>query len=183
MTKGGARNRGPGTPQPGSENDLRRRRGALVLPRAGYRGQAPAFPLPASTDREGDVWRLLWRSPQAAAWADESWRWYAIAMYVRWSVRMEAEDASAALGNVVVRFADQIGLTPAGLKENDWVLEERERARPGEVVGLRPGEGSPSLERARARSVRERLKDAEDRPRSRFATTTWQPDGGGDTAS
>ena len=34
-------------------------------------------------------------------------------MYARWSVRMEAEDASASLGAVVIRFADQIGLTPA----------------------------------------------------------------------
>ena len=45
-------------------------------------------------------------------------------MWCRWSVRMEADDASAALGNVVVRFADQIGLTPAGLKENGWKIAE-----------------------------------------------------------
>jgi hypothetical protein len=68
------------------------------------------------------VWAEAWSTPQAAAWAVEPWRWRAVAMWVRWSVRMEAEDASAALGNVVIRYADQIGLTPAGLKENGWKI-------------------------------------------------------------
>lgn len=80
--------------------------------------------MPAPTDRELEVWAEAWRTPQAAAWSVQSWRWRAVAMWVRWSVRMEAEDASAALGNVVIRYADQIGLTPAGMKENGWKIAE-----------------------------------------------------------
>ncbi len=35
---------------------------------------------------------------------------------------MEDPQCSATLGNVVVRLADQIGMTPAGLKENGWKI-------------------------------------------------------------
>jgi hypothetical protein len=37
---------------------------------------------------------------------------------------MEGPDASAAVGAVVMRLADQIGLTPAGLRDNRWEIEE-----------------------------------------------------------
>ncbi|MFF0864174.1 hypothetical protein ACFYUV_20615 [Nonomuraea sp. NPDC003560] len=99
-----------------------------ALPAQGYDGDAPDFPLPLANDRELEVWEEAWRTPQAAAWSVQPWRWRTVAMWVRWSVRMEAEDASAALGNVVVRFADQIGLTPAGLKENGWKIAEDDLA-------------------------------------------------------
>lgn len=105
-----------------------------ALPAEGFDGDAPEFPLPQPSVRELEVWAQAWRTPQAAAWSAEPWRHRTVAMWVRWSVRMEAEDASAALGNVVVRFADQIGMTPAGLKENGWkiaqdvVAEKRTRA-------------------------------------------------------
>ncbi|WP_196440590.1 hypothetical protein [Planomonospora sp. ID67723] len=99
-----------------------------ALPAEGYRGGVPEFPLPDPLDREIEVWEEAWATPQAAAWSVQPWRWRTVAMWVRWSVRMEAEDASAALGNVVVRFADQIGLTPAGLKENGWKIAEDDLA-------------------------------------------------------
>lgn len=35
---------------------------------------------------------------------------------------MEAADAPAATAAAATRLADQIGLTPAGLKENGWVI-------------------------------------------------------------
>ncbi|SEN85605.1 hypothetical protein [Nonomuraea pusilla] len=99
-----------------------------ALPAEGYDGEPPEFPLPLANARELEVWEEAWRTPQAAAWSIQPWRWRTVAMWVRWSVRMEAEDASAALGNVVVRFADQIGLTPAGLKENGWKIAEDDLA-------------------------------------------------------
>ncbi|MFF4417080.1 hypothetical protein ACFYY8_31555 [Streptosporangium sp. NPDC001559] len=99
-----------------------------ALPAQGYEGEAPDFPLPLATAREVEVWDEVWRTPQAEAWSVQPWRWRAVALYVRWSVRMEAEDASASLGQVVIRYADQIGLTPAGLKENGWKIAEDELA-------------------------------------------------------
>jgi hypothetical protein len=82
----------------------------------------PTFPLPDASGRELEVWQQAWRTPQAAAWSMQVWRHRTVALWVRWSVRMEDPEAGAALGNVVVRLADQIGMTPAGLKENGWKI-------------------------------------------------------------
>jgi len=128
MARGGARNRSG--PQP-DENSLKTATKGVVftaLPAEGYDGEAPHFPLDDLTDRESVVWEQAWRTPQAAAWSMQRWRWRTVALWVRWSVRMEHPEASAALGNVVVRFADQIGMTPAGLKENGWKIATDEVA-------------------------------------------------------
>jgi hypothetical protein len=115
----------------------------------GFDGQAPAFPLPRVSERELQVWLDAWRTPQAAAWSVQLWRLRTVAMWVRWSVRMEDPEAGAALGNVVVRLADQIGLTPAGLRENGWKIAA------DEVAERRSTPAVP----ARARtSPRDRLK-------------------------
>lgn len=125
MASGGARNRQGRGPAP-DPNSLRSAGRGLPdlrpLPAAGFDGDAPEFPLPDATLREVEVWRDAWRSPQAVAWAGEPWRWRSVAMWTRWSVQMENPGASASLGNVVVRLADQIGMTPAGLKENGWQI-------------------------------------------------------------
>jgi hypothetical protein len=128
MGHGGARNRSG--PKPDEKSGRSERRGVVftALPAGGFEGEIPDFPLPDALTREIAVWEEAWRTPQAAAWSVESWRWRAVAMWVRWSVRMEAEDASAALGQVVTRYADQIGMTPAGLKENGWKIAEDDLA-------------------------------------------------------
>jgi hypothetical protein len=129
MARGGARNRsGP----PPDENSLESARKGVVftaLPAEGYCGEVPEYPLPEVSGRESEVWEQAWRTPQAAAWSVQPWRLRTVALWVRWSVRMEDPEASAALGNVVVRFADQIGMTPAGLKENGWKIAEDETAK------------------------------------------------------
>jgi hypothetical protein len=124
MARGGSRNRSGPQPVEGSRTSDRRGYTLTALPPAGYEGEAPSFPLPSASDRELEVWAQAWTTPQACAWSLEPWRHRTVALWCRWSVRMEAEDASAALGNVVVRFADQIGMTPAGLKENGWKIAE-----------------------------------------------------------
>lgn len=128
MARGGARNRSGPPPEEDSRTSERRGVVFTALPAEGYKRKAPAFPLPAPTNRELDVWAQAWRTPQAAAWSVQQWRWYTVAQWVRWSVRMEAGDAPASLGTVVVRLADQIGLTPAGLKENGWKIATDEVA-------------------------------------------------------
>lgn len=122
MARGGSRNRSGPAADPSSLRSAARGLVFRPLPASGFDGDAPSFPLPDPCERELVVWGEAWRTPQACAWVDEPWRWRTVAMWVRWSVRMEADDASAALGNVVVRFADQIGLTPAGLRENGWSI-------------------------------------------------------------
>lgn len=126
MPRGGARNRsGPQADETSGRSD-RRGYSLTALPPAGYDGEAPDFPLPQASDRELSLWVWAWTTPQACAWSDESWRWYTVAEWVRWSVKAEAEDASAAVIAAKIRLADQIGMTPAGLKENGWKIAEPE---------------------------------------------------------
>ncbi|MEU4618850.1 hypothetical protein AB0G04_02565 [Actinoplanes sp. NPDC023801] len=74
----------------------------------------------ARHERELQLWAQAWRTPQATVWAREGWRWHTVAMWVRTSALCESGDATAADKNSLHRFADQIGLTPAGLHGNGW---------------------------------------------------------------
>lgn len=122
MSRGGARNRSGPQPVEGSRTSERKGFSLTALPAEGYDGPVPNFPLPSPTDRELDVWEQAWRTPQACAWSmpSESWRVRTVAMWCRLSVRCEAEDAGAALLGQLHRFADQIGMTTAGLAEMGW---------------------------------------------------------------
>lgn len=122
MARGGARNRSGPAADPHSGRSARRGLSFQALPNEGYRGEVPEFPLAGPSERELEVWAEAWRTPQAAAWAREPWRHRTVALWVRTSVRCEEPDAGAALLAQVHRFADQIGLTPAGLKENGWAI-------------------------------------------------------------
>lgn len=119
---GGARNRsGPRAAMFSARSDQRQLK-ETVLSAAGFMGKIPEFPLPDATARETEVWEEAWRTPQAIQWAQEPWRWRTIAMWTRWSVKMEDPEAPAAIAAATTRLADQIGLTPAGLKENGWAI-------------------------------------------------------------
>lgn len=152
MGSGGARNRSGPQVDPSSGRSDRRGVKLTALPAEGYRGEVPAFPLAKVTvfdeyyedkrrvkvpdegatearwERELDLWEWAWSTPQACAWANERWRWHSIAMWVRTSALCESSEATAADKNSLHRFADQIGLTPAGLKENGWAIAVDELA-------------------------------------------------------
>lgn len=152
MGKGGARNRsGPGF-DPGSLTSAEKGIVLSALDPAGFTGTPPDFPLQpiilfleyfegsgrdrvkvkmadddrteSFRDREADVWAEAWTSPQATAWAVESWRWPIVAEYCRLKTVVEFDPAAtAALVSQLHRYRDQIGLTPAGMKENGWKIE------------------------------------------------------------
>lgn len=122
MPRGGARNRSGPPPDPNSLRSDKRGLSFRHLPHDGYVGEPPEWPLPDFSEREIEVWRTAWTYPQAAAWAVEPWRWLAIALWVRTFVVCEGPNATAADKGSLHRFADQIGLTPAGLKENGWLV-------------------------------------------------------------
>lgn len=151
MAKGGARNRSGPQPDPSSERSERRGFTLTALPAEGYAEQAPDFPLPRILrfnefyedgkkrresdggatdefrDRELAIWAEAWSTPQACAWSMESWRWPSIAEFCRLKTVVELEpDANASLVAQLHRFRDQIGLTPAGLKENGWAIAHDE---------------------------------------------------------
>jgi hypothetical protein len=129
MPRGGARNRSGPQADPSSERSEQRGLQFRLLPREGFTGRVPAFPLPKPTPRERVVWREMWRTPQAAMWNVERWRMRTVGMYCRWTVRAEAPDATAATMTQTQRLGDQLGLTPAGLKENGWRLAADEVAQ------------------------------------------------------
>lgn len=78
--------------------------------------------------RELDLWAWAWSTPQAVMWEREPWRQYSVALWVRTAVLCESSDAQAADKNSLHRFADQIGLTPAGLAGNGWAIAADELA-------------------------------------------------------
>ena len=154
MASGGRRNRsGPGASETSGRSD-RRGYSLTALPAEGYDSDVPAFPLPTRLvsrweyedkrrfqvydedatasvkDRELDLWAWLWTTPQACAWSmpSESWRLHTIAMYVRTFVVCEGSDATAADKGSLHRFADQIGMTTAGLAEMGWKVAVDETA-------------------------------------------------------
>jgi hypothetical protein len=162
MPSGGARNRSGPQPDPQSLTSARRGYVLDALPAQGFDGQAPPFPLPpavvwdvyyegdvrhrvrdkveteARRAREQELWAWAWSTPQAYAWSTQRWRWQTVAMWVRTSALCESSDATAADKNSLHRFADQIGLTPAGLKENGWrIADDDQPAQAGPVVPLR----------------------------------------------
>lgn len=146
MPRGGARNRSGPSAQESSGRSDRRGYSLTALPAQGYEGPIPDFPLLKRSvydvyfedkkrvkefdaeateeqwERELELWRWAWRTPQACAWSmpSESWRLMAIAMWVRTMVVCESSDATAADKNSLHRFADQIGMTTAGLAEMGW---------------------------------------------------------------
>lgn len=122
MSSGGRRNRSGAAPDEKSERSERRGYKLTALPAEGFTGDAPDFPLPDASVREIEVWREAWRTPQACAWSmpSESWRLRTVAMWCRLSVRCEDPEATATLLSQLHRFADQIGLTTAGLAEMGW---------------------------------------------------------------
>jgi len=166
VTSGGPRNRSGPSLDPNSGRSDRRGLVFQALPSEGYAGPAPTFPLPlaevyrwefedkhrfqvfdedASTarrERESELWAWAWSTPQACAWADARWRWPAVAMWVRTSAICESSDGTAADKNSLHRFADQIGLTPAGLKENGWAVAVDQLKEKREDVAMEPPRSS-----------------------------------------
>ena len=151
MGSGGARNRSGPAPDPGSGRSDRRGVVLTALPTS-YDGPVPEFPLPQALPddedaraalewvfgRELELWVQTWRLPQANAWAlpSELWRVRSVAMWVRLSVRCEDPDVGAALLAQLHRFADQVGLTTAGLAEMGWQVAADEVSQRREPVAV-----------------------------------------------
>ena len=153
MSRGGARVRSGPAPDPSSGRSEKRKYLLTVLPVDGYSGPVPKFPLPADGDvkraaREKALWRDAWRSPQACAWSMEAWRTRIVAQYCRVAAVVELDpSASAALVAQLHRFRDQLGLTPAGLRDNGWRIADA-------PVELRPVvEDRPQRRRSRELSA------------------------------
>lgn len=170
MTSGGRRNRSGPSIDPSSGRSDQRGIKLTALPASGYVGEIPEFPLPTAiayvfaededgrrrrttdqdaTDeqrsRELEVWCEAWRTPQAIAWDRESWRWPIVAEYCRLKTIVERDPgANATLVGQLHRFRDQIGLTPAGMKENGWAIAADEVSEKRETKAAVEGSTAPA---------------------------------------
>lgn len=156
MPAGGARiNSGP-TPDPTSGRSEKRGLKVRYLPTKPRTLAPPKWPLPEGDSHERGLWKRLWTEyPQAHAWADEPWRWHDIALYVRYTIRCEEDESQAALASVMFRLRDEIGLGPAGLRANGWVISSDKAVAADEGDGKPPPQPEPEQKRT---SARDRLK-------------------------
>ena len=122
MPKGGARPRSGPAPNPNSQRSMANGVKLRMLPPDGHKGRAPKFPLPDVTAREQDVWRKLWKSPQAAMWAENPWLHDIVALYTRVAVLCEAPDANIGMHAQRTKYANQIGFNPTGLAAFGWSI-------------------------------------------------------------
>ena len=150
MARGGARNRSGPPADPTSGRSDARGFSLTALPAEGYAGPIPEFPLPDAMTREIELWDEVWRSPQACAWSmpSERWRIRTVALWVRLSVRCEDAEASASLLGQLHRFADQIGMTTAGLAEMGWKVAVDELAQKAAEAPAEPA--APRTRRLRS---------------------------------
>ena len=170
MARGGARNRSGPAPVEGSARSDARGYSLTALPAEGFRGPVPVWPLPPRqvwiayrvdgdsvrerdkgaealvAAREAELWEWAWRTPQACAWSlpSEVWRAQTVARWVRQAVLCESHEAKAADHAQLHRYADQVGLTTAGLREMGWKVAVDEVAAKRAV---RPAE--PPVKRER----------------------------------
>lgn len=148
MPRGGKRVRSGPMPDPSSGASERRGYTLRSLPNTEYKGRPPKFPLPpyvlryfdkdsqewvedragseSWNERESELWRQLWRLPQARAWKQPQLKYlhYQIASYVRECVVCESPSAKAADVAVKIRLEDRIGLSEAGLQALGWKISE-----------------------------------------------------------
>lgn len=126
MASGGARSRSGPPPDP---NALRRDRKDdgdwLTLPAGGRDGDAPAWPLTGGTERELELWTILWAKPQAHAWARLSLE-FEVGMLVRRMAEAETPGSHTSTGTLVRQMMDSLGLTTPGLRSNRWKLSDDE---------------------------------------------------------
>lgn len=146
MVSGGARNRSGPAADPTSFRSEAKGLVLSRLPAAGFDGDVPDFPVPDVDGRTLSVWTALWRTPQAAAWSTQTWRWVHVADLARLMVMSEDPKAPIGVWGHIRQARADLGLTPAGLIENGWAIAE------DEVAELRDGV-SPAR-----RSSRDRLK-------------------------
>lgn len=148
MSSGGSRNRSGPAVDPSSARSDARGLTFVKLPPEGYRGEIPAFPVPGAYARTIEVWEALWRTPQAAAWAGESWRWPNIADLARLMVLSEDEKTPVGVFTHIRQARADLGLTPAGLLENGWAIAE------DEVAAKRAASDSAEVPRRRLRATK-----------------------------
>lgn len=123
-------------PNPNSRKSLKGGNGEWVsLPADGYDGPIPDWPLMNEpSGGEADLWRSVWRTPQAAMWATSGFE-RVVARYVMVTVLSEVDPTAALLGEVR-QMEDRLGLSPMALRRLQWVIDEPSSGSLAEVTSI-----------------------------------------------
>lgn len=105
-----------------------------VLPVTGRTGPTPDWPLTPAGNREAWHWQRLWKTPQATRW-EVLGQHVQVAMYVRRLVAAEEPDATAALGNHILRLEEGLGLSIPGMRRNRWQIGSQQSAPATQATG------------------------------------------------
>jgi hypothetical protein len=108
-----------------------------VLPSEGRQGEPPTWPLLGQSEREAELWGLLWRKPQALMW-ERFGQELEVALYVRRLAEAEEPDARVNLSTLVRQMADSLGLTTPGMRSNRWRITRDEEPRPAAGRAVAP---------------------------------------------
>ena len=103
----------------------------VYLPRDGFAGVVPAWPIGEPTVEQAVLWLDLWRTPQAHAWVDLGWI-RPVARYACLVLICEGPDMTAALLAELRQMEDRLGLSPMALRRLQWEIE----SAPLEAVGV-----------------------------------------------
>lgn len=155
MASGGARaNPGP-APDP---HALRRDRkddaaGWTTLPSEGRAGDPPAWPLTEATERENELWWILWRKPQAVLW-QRLGQVFEVALHVRCFAEAEKAGAATALRTLVRQQADALLLTIPAMRAARVKIAADEVAEKRTTTAAAKKSAAPASSRSRLRAVK-----------------------------
>ena len=129
MASGGARARSGPAPDP---NALRRDRPSdgewETLPAEGRLGDPPAWPLLGQTEREAELWIVMWAKPQAIIW-ERNGQEIEVALYVRNLTYVENPESSVTAGTLLRQQADSLGVTVPGMRSHRWKIAAKPQER------------------------------------------------------
>lgn len=94
-----------------------------------YTGEVPEWPWPDSKAAHRELWRKLWRLPQANEWRRLQCE-ELVALYVRAFCYATSEDLNPKLLAEVRQLDGKIGLSPQAMRGLGWeILEDRDEPR------------------------------------------------------
>lgn len=128
------------------ESTRRPNRGLITnLPAEGPSEPVPKWPLDKYRPGEADLWKSLWRLPQAWAWHHLQYT-RTVARYCRLVLR--AEDAGGDGSGVVFqgevrRLETELGLTPRAMHMLNWRIVETQPVLPVDMAAYKRLVGDP----------------------------------------
>lgn len=112
----------------------------LTLPASGRKGEPPPWPLPSARDRELEIWRELWRTPQAVQWERMGSGVAALVARLAHLMHLAELGAKAPMLGELRQLEDRLCLSPLAMARLGWRIEDDggdDAAIPSNVLSIR----------------------------------------------